>query len=108
MRPRTSLASAWKRRVSLVVLIGAAIVGTPPAPASPPARRGRGRIGCGLETTSCIRAALGAGALGLAALLLAPAAARGYAFLGGSLALDQRDVRGFDDFSAPQPNSNKP
>ena len=59
-----------------------------------------------METPSLCRAGLAAGALGLAALLCVPRDARAYAFLGGSLALDQRDVRVFNNFSDPEANSN--
>jgi len=52
------------------------------------------------------RAASATAALGLVGLLLAPGVARAYAFLGGSLALDQRDVRVFNNFSDPEANSN--
>jgi hypothetical protein len=59
-----------------------------------------------LETPALYRATLASGALGLAALLLAPGAARAWSFLGGSLALDQRDLRVFNNFSDPEANSN--
>lgn len=60
----------------------------------------------GLETRSYLRMGFAAGALGLGALLCLPREARAYAFLGGSLALDQRDVRVFNNFSDPEANSN--
>jgi len=42
----------------------------------------------------------------LAAVLLSPSTTRGYAFLGGSLDLTQRDFRVFDNFSDPEANDN--
>ncbi|HEV8111329.1 MAG TPA: matrixin family metalloprotease [Planctomycetota bacterium] len=43
-----------------------------------------------------------AASVGLGFWILAPLPARGYAFLGGALRLDQRDVRVFDNFSDPE------
>ncbi len=71
-----------------------------------PATQARGRLESALETTSVLRAGLAAGALGAAAFLCLPRDAGAYAFLGGSLALDQRDVRVFDNFSDPEANAN--
>ena len=51
-------------------------------------------------------AALAAGALGFAALVGLPRDTSAYALLGGSLALDQRDVRVFDNFSDPEAHTN--
>jgi hypothetical protein len=45
-------------------------------------------------------------AVGLAAGLLAPARAPGFELIGGSLALDQRDVRVFDNFGDATANDN--
>lgn len=42
----------------------------------------------------------------LLSLMLAPATSEGYAFLGGSLDLGQRDFRVFDNFSDPEANDN--
>lgn len=47
-----------------------------------------------------------AGAVGLAAVLLTPASTQGYGLIGGSLGLDQRDVRVFDNFTDYQANDN--
>lgn len=70
-----------------------------------PSRRDRGRLGVGLEPKSLFRAGLAAAALGLAALLGLPRSAA-YGLLGGSLALDQRDVRVYDNFSDAEAHSN--
>ena len=59
-----------------------------------------------METHSICRAGFAAGALGVAALLCLPREAGAWAFLGGSLALDQRDVRVFNNFTDPEANSN--
>ena len=45
-------------------------------------------------------------AAGLAALLLAPGPADGFALLGGELRLTKRDVRVFDNFTDPTAHTN--
>lgn len=59
-----------------------------------------------MEPSRSLRWVSGAGALGVALLLCLPREAGAYAFLGGYLALDQRDVRVFDNFTDPEANSN--
>lgn len=53
-----------------------------------------------------VRLFAGAGALGLAVLLLPPREARGYALEGEALDLSQRDLRVFDNFSDPEAHGN--
>lgn len=53
-----------------------------------------------------LRLTLPAAALGCAALTLVPSTSTGWVPLGGSLPLDQRDFRVFDNFTAPSANDN--
>ena len=55
---------------------------------------------------SAARLSAGAGALGLAVLLLPAREARGYALEGEALDLGQRDLRVFDNFSDPESHTN--
>ena len=59
--------------------------------------RGLGRCGARLAL---------AGATALGALALMPESARGYSFLDGTLSLDKRHVRVFNNFSDPEANDN--
>ncbi|MBK7643925.1 MAG: matrixin family metalloprotease [Planctomycetes bacterium] len=59
-----------------------------------------------MRTQILFRTACASAALGLAGLVCLPPEALGYAFLGGSLRLAQRDVRVFNNFSDPEANAN--